>query len=111
MLYLHTNIEIQQFYERFEASLLLIVSPGKTWQKWIKCRMRHKYFESIPISAYGNNCDSILFRTFFNDASLPRALQLAIVEFVKFFAGFYALVYVMKIFRLTCWRFCNLSLV
>ena len=35
---------------------------------------------------------------FFNDASLPRALQLAIVEFVKFFAGFYALVYVMKIF-------------
>ncbi|HIZ27173.1 hypothetical protein [Barnesiella sp. An55] len=35
---------------------------------------------------------------FFSDISLSRALQLSIIEFVKFFGGFYALVYVMKAF-------------
>ena len=45
MLYLRTNIEIQQFYERFEAfSFCLLFLPGRHGKKWIKCRMRHKYF-------------------------------------------------------------------
>ena len=100
MLYLRTNIEIQQFYERFEASLFAYCFSGRYGKKWISAVCDTNIFESIPISAYGNNCDSILFRTFFNDVSLPRALQLAIIiEFVKFFAGFWsAQAYVMKIF-------------
>lgn len=45
MLYLRTNIEIQQFYERFEASLFAYCfSREDMAKKWIKCRMRHKYF-------------------------------------------------------------------
>ena len=65
---------------------LLIVSPGKTWQKMDKV----PYATQIFLNQF--------LYPLINDASLPRALQLAIVEFVKFFAGFYALVYVMKIF-------------
>ena len=68
---------------------LLIVSPGKTWQIFLNQFLYPLMGITAIVSFLGH---------FFNDASLPRALQLAIVEFVKFFAGFYALVYVMKIF-------------
>ena len=78
---------------------LLIVSPGKTWQKMDKVPYATQIFlNQFLYPLMGITAIVSFLGHFFNDASLPRALQLAIVEFVKFFAGFYALVYVMKIF-------------
>lgn len=78
---------------------LLIVSPGKTWQKMDKVPYATQIFlNQFLYPLMGITAIVSFLGYFFNDASLPRALQLAIVEFVKFFAGFYALVYVMKIF-------------
>ena len=78
---------------------LLIVSPGKTWQKMDKVPYATQIFlNQFLYPLMGITAIVSFLGHFFNDASLPRALQLAIVEFVKFFAGFYALEYVMKIF-------------
>ena len=78
---------------------LLIVSPGKTWQKMDKVPYATQIFlNQFLYPLMGITAIVSFLGHFLNDASLPRALQLAIVEFVKFFAGFYALVYVMKIF-------------
>ena len=78
---------------------LLIVSPGKTWQKMDKVPYATQIFlNQFLYPLMGITAIVSFLGHFFNDASLPRALQLAIVEFVKFFAGFYALVYVISIF-------------
>ena len=67
---------------------LLIVSPGKTWQKMDKVPYATQIFlNQFLYSLMGITAIVSFLGHFFNDASLPRALQLAIVEFVKFFAG------------------------
>ena len=72
---------------------LLIVSPGKTWQKMDKVPYATQIFlNQFLYPLMGITAIVSFLGHFFNDASLPRALQLAIVEFVKFFAGFYALI-------------------
>ena len=64
---------------------LLIVSPGKTWQKMDKVPYATQIFLNQFLDPLMGITAIVSFLGhFFNDASLPRALQLAIVEFVKF---------------------------
>lgn len=78
---------------------LLLIFPRKTWQKTDKAPCATQLFlNQFLYPLMGVTTVVCFLGYFFNDISLSRALQLSIIEFVKFFGGFYALVYVMKIF-------------
>ena len=78
---------------------LLLISPAKTWQKTDKVPYATQIFiNKFLYPLMGITAIASFSEYFFNDISLSRALQLAIIEFVKFFAGFYALVYIVKYF-------------
>lgn len=78
---------------------LLLFSPGKTWQKTDKAPCATPLFlNQFLYPLMGVTAVVCFLGYFFNDISLSRALQEAIIEFVKFFGGFYALVYVTKVF-------------
>ena len=80
---------------------LLLISPGKTWQKTDKAPCATQLFlNQFLYPLMGVTAVVCFLRYFFNDISLSRALQEAIIEFVKFFGGFYALVYVTKVFSI-----------
>lgn len=78
---------------------LLLFSPGKTWQKTDKAPYATPLFlNQFLYPLMGVTAVVCFLDYFFHDISLSRALQQAIIEFVKFFGGFYALVYLFKIF-------------
>ena len=77
---------------------LLLIFPEKTWQKTDKAPCATQLFlNQFLYPLMGVTAVVCFLGYFFHDISLSRALQLAIIEFVKFFGGFYALVYVMKV--------------
>lgn len=79
--------------------LLLMIFPERTWQKMDKAPCATQTFlNQFLYPLMGMTAIVVFLSYFFHDITLSRALQLAIIEFVKFFGGFYALVYVMKYF-------------
>lgn len=78
---------------------LLLIFPEKTWQKTDKVPCATQLFlNQFLYQLMGCTAAVCFLGYFFSDISLSKALQRAIIEFVKFFGGFYALVSVMKIF-------------
>ncbi len=91
--------------------LLLLVSPKRTWQNTdrVPCGMQ-LYLNRFLYPFMGVAALAALLQYFVADVSLSKelsltlALQLAIVEFVKFFGGFYALTYAMKWLAHNLWE-------
>lgn len=78
---------------------LLLIFPRKTWQKTDKAPCATQLFlNQFLYPLMGVTAIVCFVGYFFSDISLSKALRLSIIEFVKFFGGFYALVYVMKVF-------------
>lgn len=78
---------------------LLLIFPERTWQKTDKAPYATQQFlNQFLFPLMGSVAGVYFLGYFFSDISLSKALQQAIIEFVKFFGGFYALVYVMRLF-------------
>ena len=78
---------------------LLLIFPERTWQKTDKAPYAtHQFLKQFLFPLMGRVAGVYFLGYFFSDISLSKALQQAIIEFVKFFGGFYALVYVMRLF-------------
>ncbi len=94
-----------------KSLFMLLVAPGKTWQKMEKVPLgMQTYISRFLYPFMGMAALAALSQYFVADISLgkelslARALQLAIVEFVKFFGGFYALAYILKFLFHNFWE-------
>ncbi len=79
----------------------LITRPSVTWQKMAEQgEAAHALFYSrflYPVMGVAAlSCFCYLFGNEFNSTNLEYVLRLAIVEFVKFFIGFYFLTFILK---------------
>ena len=94
----YTNLNKASSMDELKHLFLLLIFPEKTWQKTDKAPCATQLFlNQFLYPLMGVTAVVCFLGYFFHDISLSRALQLAIIEFVKFFGGFYALVYVMKV--------------
>ncbi len=84
---------------------MLLISPQKSWQKMerVPCGMQ-LYLNRFLYPFMGITALVALSQYFVADISIARALQSAVIEFVKFFGGFYALTYAINYLCHNLWE-------
>ncbi len=101
LLFLLDQKHILMFKDIFLRLYRLVTRPSATWQKMAQEEetaqslfFSHFLFPMMGLAAL--SCFAILFGREFNAENLEYVLRLAIVEFVKFFIGFYFLAFLFK---------------